>query len=313
MESNTDAKSKQRHDLASQWLASHGDKKLRIRQEIGYGGFSTCYLLTHPKHRSDEIALKVLDRKNVSPRHHSYIKRELAIHSKLDHPNIVQFYRYAADENLILIFMEYCSGGSMSPVIKAGSLPERIVHNIARQISSALEYLHESNIVHRDVKPGNILISQYDLSGFPKTVKLSDFGLSVKVNKDTKLSSKCGTPYYFSPEMVEGEEYSFPTDIWSFGVFLYACLTGAVPFYKQGQSQSEINDRIVNQEIELPPRNTRLSQEACRFLEALLQRNPKARPLASHLSQRPWLFYDKSPRQSSSLASVTRHSKSIRK
>lgn len=311
---NNEANSKRRKALASQWLASHGDKKLRIRHELGFGGFSTCFLLTHPKHRSDEIAVKVIDRKNASPRNQSYIKRELAIHSKLNHPNIVQFYRYAADPELILIFMEYCSGGSMSPVIKAGPLPERAIHAIARQVSLALEYLHEANVVHRDVKPGNILIGQFDMSGFPKTVKLSDFGLSVKVNQETSLTSRCGTPYYFSPEMVKNEKYLYPTDLWSFGIFLYACFTGTVPFYSQGQEQDEIDSRIVNQEIVLPPPGVKMSHDAVRFLNSLLQRVPANRPLASDLKQAAWLFHDSSRRSSpkSPSSSASRQSRFIR-
>ena len=258
--------------VADKWLSEHGDGSLYIAKELGFGGFSSCWLLWSSSTEQEQsmVALKLIDRAPLRKSKRDYVKRELSIHSKLSHSNIVQFYRYGVHKEFVLIFMEYCSGGSLAQRIRLRPLEERELIVVIKQLLSALYYLHSRLILHRDLKPGNLLISEPD----SLVVKLADFGLSIKLQPGEELTASCGTPYYFSPEMVSGKPYSFPSDIWSFGILVYAAFAGAVPFEEKGIVREEIFKRIQAQPIAYP---SNMSKRLIDFLSHILCRDPKTR------------------------------------
>lgn len=284
----------QHREAATQWLAANGDGSLHIDRPIGVGGFSTCWLL---RGADMPTALKVISREGLSPSKRTCIQRELGIHSHIYHPNIVEFVSWANSPKTTLIFMEYCPHGSLSQLARQRPILEPRMRQIATQLLSALSYLHgEERVLHRDIKPANILISELTASQI--CVKLADFGLSIRMRPDRVLTEHCGTPYYFSPEMVQNQSYSFPTDIWCFGITLFFCFVGSTPFYRHRSETANNNStelqndrnqifrRIVSDTIRYP---TDMSMELLSFLKKILVRNQVYRANVQQLQQHVWL------------------------
>lgn len=143
------------------------------------------------------------------------LDREIKILSELSHEHIVMYCGMIRDNNSFSLLMEYAKGGSVRKLIKnQGALQERDVSKFCQQILKGVKYLHERQIVHRDIKCDNILLDEYN------NCKLADFGIS-KLADNVRLMSGCGTfcgtVYWMSPEVIQCENYGTKSDIWSFG------------------------------------------------------------------------------------------------
>jgi serine/threonine protein kinase len=168
--------------------------------------------------------------------------REAEIIERLEHPNIVAVYDMGEEEGLAYISMELLKGNDLDANTKPGNLlPYPKVLNIIACAADALGYAHEHDVVHRDVKPGNIM---YDpVSG---TAKVMDFGISrITTESKTKLGVVLGTPYYMSPEQLRGLKIGGASDIFSLGISLYQLLAGKLPF--EGKSAMEVMSRIAKE------------------------------------------------------------------
>ena len=180
-------------------------------------------------------------------------RKEIDILMKLDHPNIIKLYEVFEAPNSLYLIMEECQGGELFD-----RLSERIENNnmfsekdaveIMKQIMSAIDYCHNNGVCHRDLKPENLL---YLKKGKEEnnSLKVIDFGLSQNISNKKRLSSKVGTPYYISPEILEGN-YTEKCDIWSAGVIFYVLLTGELPF--NGSNDVEIYSKIKKFEFKFP-------------------------------------------------------------
>jgi len=167
-------------------------------------------------------------------------EREARIQAKLKHPNIVTIYELGKDKNFF-IASEYVEGCTLKDlIVKNGRVEMRELSNILIQVINALEYLHEKGIVHRDIKPQNILISKTN------DVKLADFGLAFSPKEDsiTQQGFTLGTPEYMSPEQAIGKKVDFRSDIFSLGVTIYESLSGKNPF--RGESYADSINKIIN-------------------------------------------------------------------
>ncbi len=168
--------------------------------------------------------------------------REAEIIERLEHPNIVAVYDMGEEEGLAYISMEYLKGSDLADHTKPGNLlPYPTVLNIIACVADALGYAHEQDVVHRDIKPGNIM---YDpISGIAKVM---DFGISrITTESKTKLGVVLGTPYYMSPEQLRGLKIGGASDIFSLGISLYQMLAGKLPF--TGKSAMEVMSRIAKE------------------------------------------------------------------
>ena len=135
-------------------------------------------------------------------------------------------------------------------------------------VLSALFYLHSQNIVYRDLKPENVMLTQ---NGF---IKLIDFGLAIRIQTGKAVSTaRCGTPHYIAPEIIEGKPFDCSADYWSFGIFLYELAVGITPF-NSAASKDDLFEQILSQEIKLPGY---LSQDLKSLLGLLLERDPNKR------------------------------------
>lgn len=212
-------------DLIGKTLAG----KYRIIKEIGRGGMAVVYEGLHLV-LDKKVAIKVLHgRLGVDEAFRQRLIREAKAAAKLDHPNIVQIYDAEMSDECDYIVMEDVEGKDLKTIIEQeGALSVGRILNIAIQIADALRCAHEHGIVHRDIKPQNILIGKDD------KVKVTDFGIARATGSSTitLTGTTIGTPEYMSPEQAEGErELDKRSDIYSLGIVMYEMVSGKVPFH----------------------------------------------------------------------------------
>lgn len=245
-------------DSSGQTLAGY-----QLHEEIGRGGAAIVYRAFQPQ-LERWVAVKVLDIESAGGKQFlSRFRREARAIAALRHPNILNIYDYGEDQGRAYIVMEYVQGGSLTQRL-GQPLPCVEALELLIPVADALAYSHTQGIVHRDIKPGNILLVR------PDWPLLADFGL-VKVlgshQKLTQPGSILGTALYLSPEQVAGEEVNVQTDVYSLGVVLYELLTGKLPFQAATPPESMM---LRLYEPPLPPR--RLNPEIPAALETVLLR-----------------------------------------
>jgi serine/threonine-protein kinase len=200
------------------------------------------------------VAVKILaEHLSDDERFVARFRREALAVAKLIHPNIVQVYDTGVDEGRHYIVMEYVEGRSGAQILqRQGPVEPEIAAEIGIQACAGLDYAHRRGIIHRDVKPGNLMITGGPVGGGEMTVKLTDFGIAraIEQTRITQVGSVVGTAAYLAPEQVRGEEATPATDVYALGVVLYQFLTGRLPY--EGSSLAELAVRQQN-EKPLPP------------------------------------------------------------
>ncbi|KAG0174927.1 hypothetical protein DFQ28_003648 [Apophysomyces sp. BC1034] len=267
---------------------------------IGKGSFGRVYHALNVA-AGEWIAVKQVDlpstksdKANPELREHvDAIYREITLLSPLSHDNIVQYLGYDSDEEEghLHIFLEYVPGGSIASVLsKSGRFDERLVRFFTRQILLGLEYLHDRNILHRDIKAGNILL---DLDG---TCKITDFGLSKPGGQDkaydpnSQNSVMRGTVFWMAPEVVTGTNYSAKIDIWSIGCTVIEMLSGKHPWLEMNTLAALYNLG----RYQAPPIPEDISEQAQDFLRQCFIIDPVQRPTAADLLCHPFVRQDSS-------------------
>ena len=257
-----------------------------ILKQLGKGGYGKVYRVKNKK--TGEIrACKQLSKLNIDDL--EKFQREIDILMKADHPNIIKLYEYFESKNNFYLVMEECNGGELFDKIiehidNDEMYTEKEAAEIIMEIMSAIEYCHNNGICHRDLKPENLL---YFKKGDEKDnpIKIIDFGLSQKIDIKKILSSKVGTAYYVSPEILSGK-YNEKCDIWSAGVILYVLLSGDPPF--NGPSDGVIYSKIKKMKFDYPSDKwNRISSEAKDLLNHMLVPENE-RYTAKQVLAHPW-------------------------
>ena len=211
------------------------DNRYKIIKSIGEGGMANVYLAWDTI-LEREVAVKILrgdlseDEKFVRR-----FEREANSASSLRHPNIVEMYDVGEDNGKYFIVMEYVEGQTLKSLIKRrGSLTLPEVLDIMTQLTSGIAHAHQNGIIHRDIKPQNVLILDDGL------IKIADFGIAHALNSEelTQTNSVMGSVHYLPPEQANGEQSTFKSDIYSLGILMFELLTGHVPF--KGENAVEI-------------------------------------------------------------------------
>ena len=205
----------------------------RILEKLGQGSFASvhhCLRLDN----SEQVAVKVINKIRLSDKQISSAVEEAVLLSSLHHPNIVKFKRVVHTDSFILIEMELLKGGTLTHKMKSGKLSEEQAALIMKCVFSAVKYLHKENVLHRDLKPDNIMFANSNDLG---SLKLTDFGLSTRYCLEEQFNNLVGTVIYMAPEQLQEKHYSEPVDIWSCGIIMFTLLAGKHPLYSPGDSK----------------------------------------------------------------------------
>jgi len=270
----------------------------QLKDAIGKGSFATVYeaKLNTPGRVGangvsipELVAVKAIDKSKVPREELPLLEGEVEILKKLDHRNCVRLLESFDEPEFLYLVLELVKGGELfDQVISKGFFNEIEAAHATRQIARALAYLQGNEIVHRDVKPENLL---FESSNTESEIKLTDFGLAKDISGESSekpLSDPCGTPGYVAPEILCGLKYGLKVDTWALGVILFILLCGYPPFF--AEDQQELFSLIKRGRVKFDsPYWDDVSNDAKHVVIKLLQVNPDKRLSASDLLKEPWV------------------------
>ena len=255
---------------------------------LGEGTFAKVHLVKNKLNGSIR-AMKEIKREEDQEKEENIIN-EINILMKLDHPNIVKIFEFYVSERAYYLITEYCPGGSLFEFIQKnkGPFTEIQASYIMHQLLLVVNYCHKMKVIHRDLKPENILINKND-NGFV-SIKVCDFGTSLKFKKGDVQDEVVGSIYYIAPEVLK-KNYNSKCDIWSCGIIMYILLTGYPPF--TGKDNKTIMQKIMRGEYKTEPLQKKCN--ACKdLLKKLLEKDINARIRADAALNHKWFDIYKS-------------------
>ncbi|PIM98920.1 MEKK [Handroanthus impetiginosus] len=243
-----------------------GDYK--VVKQIGIGSFSTVWQARHRVHGT-EVAIKEIITARLDARLHERLKSEIIFLKRISHPNIIRLHDMIEESGKIYIVLEYCKGGDLSMYLRQrqGKIPEATAKHFMQQLAEGLKVLRDNNLIHRDLKPQNLLLSS---NGDNSILKIADFGLARYLQPTGLAETLCGSPLYMAPEVMQQKKYDAKADLWSVGVILFQLVTGKTPF--TGRSQFELLQNILKStELQFPPEAKELSPQYMDLCKKLLR------------------------------------------
>lgn len=257
-------------------------KYYKFDKFLGAGAFGEVRKCQDKKTKT-QYAVKILRKKVLDQSSKNLLEREIAVMSKLHHPNIVQMIEAFDTPKKTYLILELVTGGELFDEIIARDKPyfESDAVSMVTQILRAISYMNSMGIAHRDLKPENILLDQNH------NIKISDFGLSKDFSSEA-MSTSCGTPTYVAPEVLLGSTYDVQCDVWSTGVITYILLSSHIPF--DGDGESEVFERILSACYSFPsPLWDPVSAKAKDFISKIFVVEPKQRMTADQCLDHEWL------------------------
>jgi len=248
------------------------NEEYEILDELGRGGMAIVFKAKE-KQLDREVAIKVLpfslafDKEFVER-----FQREARTSAKLEHPNIIPIYRVGKSGRVIYFVMKFLRGKPLSSILATrGSLPPVEIKKILAEVARALAYAHKKEIVHRDIKPDNIMFDEHGHA------VVTDFGIAKAASggKLTGTGMSIGTPHYMSPEQAKAQPLDGRSDIYSLGVVAYQCLTGTVPF--DGEDSFSIGYKHIMEEIPTPPIDSHDKRTLFEIIKKMMAKLPDQR------------------------------------
>eukprot|EP01119_Soliformovum_irregulare_P024043 TRINITY_DN8539_c0_g1_i1.p1 TRINITY_DN8539_c0_g1~~TRINITY_DN8539_c0_g1_i1.p1 ORF type:complete len:1005 (+),score=242.40 TRINITY_DN8539_c0_g1_i1:52-3066(+) len=253
--------------------------------QIGTGGLAEVFSAVD-KRTGEKVALKTM---KVTAKTFGFILPEMVYHKSSSHPNIVGFKDayFLPEKQELWAAIEFMSNGDLTGIVTAPKvvlpLPENKIAFVSHSVLSALDFIHQSNRVHRDIKSDNILVSE-DMQ-----FKLADFGMATQLTQNNAvLKTVVGSPYWMAPEVLDGRPYGKEVDVWSFGCLVMEMMEGWPPYYNFAPEKA--TELIVQQGVKLDQkRMDKISPELRHFLGRCLEYDPKIRATVPQLLQDPFL------------------------
>ncbi|TDL14605.1 kinase-like protein, partial [Rickenella mellea] len=249
---------------------------------VGRGQYGTVYRALN-LNTGQMVAVKRIRVEGLSEDEIQQLMGEVELLKRLSHPSIVKYEGMSRDSDTLNIILEYAENGSLGQTLKAfGKLNERLVASYVVKILEGLHYLHQSDVVHCDLRAANILTTKNG------NVKLSDFGQSFNIREMERENKNdvAGVPNWMAPEIIELKGASTASDIWSLACTVIELLTGKPPYSDVGNCQA-VMYRIV--EDDMPPIPEDCSETLKDFLHLCFQKDPSKRPNAEMLCEHEWL------------------------
>ena len=259
-------------------------------RQLGKGSYGQVQLALH-KPTGVKVAVKKLDKRMIkTPKMRETLRREIEIHKKLKHVNIVRMYADLEDQQFIYLVMEYVTKSNLFVLIKKeGSFTEETAFYFFIQTVAGIYFLHKNGFIHRDLKPENLLVNEDNV------LKICDFGWTCESEIESdpddgqmyegQRNTFCGTLEYMAPEMINHRQHNHMLDVWALGILLYELVHGNAPY--RG-NQVAIARNQVKQQIAF---KSKLSQEYKDLVHKFLQEDPDERIPLIRVFQHPWVLY----------------------
>ncbi|CAH8484817.1 unnamed protein product [Schistosoma turkestanicum] len=221
-------------------MISLGSYEYNPADVLGNGAFAIVYKGRVKNNPDEPVAIKIMLKDQNVLKSKTLLSKEICVLKDLNHENIVRLYDHNISSNGVYLVMEYCNAGDLSEYLQAKrTLPEDTIRHFLIQIGSAMDAMNRKGFMHRDLKPGNILLSHCrdcghhvtSIPGYLLSFKLADFGFARFLQDGMMAVTMCGSPMYMAPEVLMCRKYDAVADIWSMGIIVYQCLTGKAPFY----------------------------------------------------------------------------------
>lgn len=245
-----------------------------VGPRIGSGSFAVVWRARH-RQLGIEVAVKEIDKKLLSPKVSDNLLKEISILSTISHPNIIRFFEAIETREKIYLVLEYCDGGDLAAYIhKHGKVSEAVARHFMRQLAAGLQVLQEKHLIHRDLKPQNLLVSTNEVTPI---LKIGDFGFARSLTPQDLADTLCGSPLYMAPEIIQNHKYDAKADLWSVGAILFQLVTGKPPF--DGSNQLQLFQNILTStELRFPPGAIEeLHPDCVDLCRCLLRQNPVER------------------------------------
>ncbi|KAK7143430.1 hypothetical protein R3I93_014553 [Phoxinus phoxinus] len=253
----------------------------KVRGQIGCGNFSKVKLAIHALTK-DKVAIKIMDKMRLDLQTQRMLSREISNMESLYHPNLLQLYEVLETPSRLYLVLEFAGGGDLHTRISSGGkLSDRESKIVFAQVLSAVKYMHENNIIHRDLKAENVLYTTNSC------IKVADFGFSKRVkNHNQALDTFCGSPPYAAPELFKDDSYiGPPVDVWAMGVLLFFMVTGTLPF--RADTVAKLRQSVLDGAYVLP---TWVSAPCQRLIRGILKPEPLERCALDQMLGCEWLL-----------------------
>lgn len=267
---------------------------------LGTGSYAEVRMAKKKK-TNETVAVKIVDKTNLTSREVRGLQKEVEILKTVNHKNVVKLYDYYEEEQIMYVVMEYVGGGELFDRVVKNDPPfsENDVRRIIKTLADALHHCKQHGIIHRDIKPQNLLLTAEEFGG---ELKLADFNLSIQLDPESiefnVVQTMCGTPNYVAPEVLSGKPYDFKCDIWSLGVICFVVLSGGcLPFFVE--EDGEIGKQKLLRKVRkgkwgFYPRDAweSVSDDAKDFLRKVMERHPEKRIDYQGIMEHPWIADD---------------------
>lgn len=261
---------------------------------LGTGSYSVVYMgrcisskISNKIQRPDKlVAIKKINMVNIKNEGNiKMLMTEIKIMKELiefSHPNIVRCYDVIQDIDVIYIVMEYCDGGDLSSLLIGKQFKNVYIRHYFGQIINAIKFLKEKKIIHRDMKPKNILLMENN-----KIIKLCDFGFAKQMDSLKRVTTICGSPLYMAPELYKKESYTESVDVWSLGIILFEMIFGIHPFAKHNDIES-LSASVIKNDIYIG-NSSEVTENCLNLLSLMLKKYESDRIKIEELFEHEWI------------------------